>query len=187
MPAAVVTTVACCVVVIRLTSAGYNTHSPAGLSESDSSSQRRGQTAPSHQCLTNASPTVPAPNATPAASHTSSRNNDKAAMTTRRHFSDDGGSSCSDNNNSDGDDSTDDNGDTTDDNGDTTGDDGDDTTDDSGDATMCSMNIEPVLIRSANPPTQALPACTPQTPHRPTSTRVNPYPYPHQPLPLAHG
>ncbi|KAH8990045.1 hypothetical protein EDB86DRAFT_3080610 [Lactarius hatsudake] len=93
-----------------------------------------GQAAPSHQCPTNASPTVPAPNATPAASHTSSRNNDKAATTTRRRFSDDGGSGCSDNNDGDGDDTTDDDGDTTDDDGETTGDDGDDTTDDGGDA-----------------------------------------------------
>ncbi|KAH9018924.1 hypothetical protein EDB85DRAFT_1896947 [Lactarius pseudohatsudake] len=76
--------------------------------------------------IPNASPTVPAPNATPAASHTSS-SNDKAATTTRQRFSDGGGGgSCSGNNDGD---------DTTNDSGNTTGDNGDDTSDDGGDAT----------------------------------------------------
>ncbi|KAH9046746.1 hypothetical protein EDB84DRAFT_1558097 [Lactarius hengduanensis] len=102
---------------------------PAGVSAKGLPGTGKGAIPP----IPNASPTVPAPNVTPAASHTSS-SNDKAATTIRQRFSDGGGGgSCSGNN--DGDDMTDNGGNTTDDGGNMTGDDGDDTSDDGGDAT----------------------------------------------------
>ncbi|KAH9031809.1 hypothetical protein EDB85DRAFT_1891011 [Lactarius pseudohatsudake] len=148
MPAAVITAVVCCVVVVRLISAGYNMHSPAELSE-----QFRTTRANVHQprqqqdgALRQRSPNPNEPttrchptNAPPMQVRlcplqmrrrqhpTPATNNDKAAMTTRRHFSGDGSGSCSDNNDGDSDDTTDNDGDTTDNDSDTTGDNSDDT------------------------------------------------------------